>query len=61
MVDPAVNTVLLSYYSCAVPVVVGNSIGGKRLVEVVVLLGTTTSDVSSFTATEALSIRRVLH
>jgi hypothetical protein len=61
MVDPAVNTVLPSYHSCAVPVAVGNSIGGKRLVEVVALLGTTTSEVFSFTATEALSIRRVLH
>jgi hypothetical protein len=61
MVDPAMIKVLSGCHMSVVAIAVGDCIGGRRLVEAVVWLGTSTGEVSSLTTIEAPPVRRVLH
>jgi hypothetical protein len=61
MVDPTVNKVLSGCHRNGVAISVGDYVGGRRVVEAVALLGTSTGEVSSLTTIEASPIRRVLH
>jgi hypothetical protein len=61
MVDPASNKVLSGCHRSGVVIAVRGCIGGRRLVEVVSRLGTSTSEVSSFTTVETLPVHGVLH
>jgi hypothetical protein len=47
MIDPASNKVLSGCHKSGVSIVVGDYIGGRRLVKVVARLGTSTGEVSS--------------
>jgi hypothetical protein len=61
MVEPVANIVLPGYHKSGVAISVGECVHGRRLVEAVARLGTSTSEVSSLTTIEALPIHTVLH
>jgi hypothetical protein len=56
-----VNKVLSGCHRNGVAILVGDYVGGRRVVEAVALLGTSTGEVSSLTTIEASPIHRVLH
>jgi hypothetical protein len=60
MVDPAVNKTLLGCHRSGVAILVRGYVGGRRLDGAGAQLGTSTSEVSSFTTVVIPPLSRVL-
>jgi hypothetical protein len=61
MVDPTAYKVLSGYHRSGVAISIRGCVGGRRLVEAVARLGTSTGEVFSLIAIEAAPICRVPH